>query len=94
MVQVTAGLPFAMLAAAWGFFLSRPAGDAFWWTPASFLVGAVFAVLVALGETEEDRLVRVYLRILGLACLGLPGFAWRSAAWTGPRRCSSASTTC
>ncbi|PJN93121.1 hypothetical protein CNY89_23485, partial [Amaricoccus sp. HAR-UPW-R2A-40] len=35
-VEVTAyGLPFAMVASAWGFFLTRPAADPFLWTPLS-----------------------------------------------------------
>ena len=93
-VQVTGyGLPIAMIAAAWGFFLSRPAGDAFWWTPASFLVGAVAAVLVALAVAGEERLALAYQRSSGLPASACRCSGWRWEAWTGPRRCSAASTT-
>ncbi len=72
-VQVVGyGLPLAMLASAYGFFLSRPAADAFWWTPVSFVIGAVAAVLVGITVPEDERLVAIYQRILGLACLLLP----------------------
>jgi len=72
-VQVVGyGLPLAMLASAYGFFLSRPAADAFWWTPVSFVVGAVAAVLVGITVPEDERLVAIYQRILGVACLLLP----------------------
>ena len=87
------GLPIAMLVSAYGFFLSRPAGDAFWWTPASFLVGAVAAVLVALAVPGEERLGLAYQRLLGLACLGLPvlrlamgGMDWAEAVLMRPAR--------
>lgn len=90
-VQVTGyGLPLAMLASAYGFFLSRPAGDAFWWTPASFLVGAVLAVLVALAVPDAARQARAYRRIMGAMCLGLPvlrlatgGMDWAEAVLAG-----------
>jgi hypothetical protein len=84
------GLPLAMLASGYGFFLSRPAGDAFWWTPASFLIGAVFAILLALAAPEDERLARLYQRVLGVACLGLPvlrlamgGMDWAEAMLLG-----------
>ncbi len=66
------GLPVGMLAAATGFFLSRPAGDPFWWTPASFVLGAALAVAMAWRVPGDDRLAWLYQRLLGAACLALP----------------------
>jgi uncharacterized iron-regulated membrane protein len=80
------GLPFAMLASAWGYFLSLPAGDPFFWTPWSFVVGAAAAVAVGVAARERARLEARYRRLLGAACLGLPllrlavgGMSWADA---------------
>ena len=61
-----------MLASACGFFLSRPAGDPFWWTPVSFVLGAALAVAIGLRVADEDRLGTRLQRLLGAACLLLP----------------------
>ena len=72
-VQVAGyGLPIGMVASAYGFFLSRPAADPFWWTPIGFLFGASLAVALGLRETDEDRLGAAYQRLLGALCLFLP----------------------
>ena len=66
------GLPIGMLSAAYGSFLARPAGDPFHWTPWSFVIGAVAAILFGQAADDDDRLGRDYQRIAGFACLGLP----------------------
>ena len=72
-VQITGyGLPLAMLVSGYAFFLSRPAWDPFFWTPAGFVVGAALAIAVGLADIDGDALGARYRRLLGLACLGLP----------------------
>ena len=72
-VQITGyGLPIAMLASAYAFFPSRPAGDPFWWTPAGFVLGAALAIAVGLRVPDPARLGTLYQRLLGAACLLLP----------------------
>jgi uncharacterized iron-regulated membrane protein len=66
------GLPIGMLASACGAFLSRPAGDPFFWTPWSFVLGAAAVVAVGLRARDDDRLGRTCQRIAGALCLGLP----------------------
>lgn len=80
------GLPVAMLVSAWGFFLSRPAGDPHFWTPASFFAAAVLLILHGAWTGSADRLGPLYLRMLGLLCLSLPplrlatgGLDWAAA---------------
>jgi len=90
-VQITGyGLPLAMLASAYGFFLSRPGGDAFWWTPTSFLAGAALAVGIGLRISDDDRLGRVFLRLMAGACgllpvlrIGTGGMDWAEAVLHG-----------
>ena len=69
-------------------------GDAFWWTPASFLVGAVLAVLVALAVAEQERLALAYRRLLGLGCLGLPVWPGGGRHGLGRGGPDAPSTTC
>jgi hypothetical protein len=91
MVQTVGyGLPIGMVASAWGFFLSRPAGDPFWWTPVSFLLGALVAAALGLRIESADRLGAVCQRLLGAACLFLPvlrlatgGMDWAEAMLAG-----------
>lgn len=86
-VQVVGyGLPVGMVASAYAFFLSRPAGDPFWWTPVGFLVGAALAIAIGWREPDEGRLGRRFQRLLGFACLALPaarifmgGMDWAAA---------------
>ena len=66
------GLPLAMIASAWGFFLTRPAGDPFFWTPLSFVAGAALAIWLGARTPDQARLGRLFRRLLGAACLGLP----------------------
>jgi hypothetical protein len=65
------GLPLAMLAAACAFFLSRPAWNPFFWTPAGFVLGAALAVALGV-RPDAQALGPQYGRMLGLACLALP----------------------
>lgn len=72
-VEATAyGLPFAMIASAWGFFLTRPAADPFFWTPLSFVAGAAVAIWLGTRTPDRARLGRLFRRLLGAGCLGLP----------------------
>lgn len=66
------GLPLAMLASGYAFFLSRPAGDPFFWTPAGFLLGAGLAIALGLADIDGEVLGARYRRLLGAACLALP----------------------
>jgi hypothetical protein len=83
------GLPLAMLASAYAFFLALPAGDPFWWTPAGFLIGA--AACIAFGiMTDEPRLALTLQRALAFGCLALPmlrmlagGTSWAEALTQG-----------
>ena len=75
-----------MIASAYGFFLTRPAGDPFFWTPWSFVLGAALAVAIGLGTRDDVRLGPRYQRLLGAACLALPvlrlatgGMTWSDA---------------
>ena len=93
-VQITGyGLPIAMLASAYAFFPSRPAGDPFWWTPAGFVLGAAIAIAVGLRVPDPARLGTLYQRLLGAACLLLPvlrlatgGMDWAEALLAGSDR--------
>ena len=66
------GLPLAMLGSGYAFFLSRPAGNPFFWTPAGFVLGAGLAIALGLGELDAGALGGRYRRLLGAACLALP----------------------
>lgn len=66
------GLPFAMVASGYAFFLSRPAADPFFWTPAGFVIGSAIAIAVGLDKLDIDALGARYRRLLGVSCLGLP----------------------
>jgi uncharacterized iron-regulated membrane protein len=91
MVVVTGyGLPLAMLVSGYGYFLSQPAADPFWWTPASFLVGCAAAIAIGVRVADDARLARLYERLLGVVCLGLPilrlatgGMDWAEAVLGG-----------
>lgn len=80
------GLPLGMVTAAYGFFITRPAGDPFFWTPWSFVLGAALAILLGLRIPDTTRLGIVFQRLLGTACLPLPmlrlatgGMTWADA---------------
>lgn len=86
-VQATGyGVPLAMITSAYAFFLSRPTGDTFWWTPFGFLPGAALAIWLGLRIADEDRLGRAFQRLLGTLCVALPvirlgsgGMTWADA---------------
>jgi uncharacterized iron-regulated membrane protein len=90
-VTITAfGLPFAMTAASYGFFLSRPAGDPFYWTPMGFVLGALACILIGAAASDGAGLMRRFRRLLGAACIGLPvlrmamgGTGWSDAVVQG-----------
>ena len=84
------GLPVAMLASAWAYFLALPAADPFFWTPLGFLAGAVACIVLGLRVATEDRLRALFWRILTWACLLLPplrlatgGTSWAEALARG-----------
>lgn len=66
------GLPLAMLASAWAYFLSLPAGDVFWWTPAGFVIGAAGAILLGLMTGDDMRLRRLLTVAIAAGCVALP----------------------
>ncbi|MEM9279634.1 MAG: PepSY-associated TM helix domain-containing protein, partial [Pseudomonadota bacterium] len=77
------GLPIAMLVSAYAFFLTLPAGDPAWWTPASFfLASAIIIVGCIRGSLPEES----FRQMTGYMCLGLPilrhltgGTSWSEA---------------
>lgn len=86
------GLPVAMLSCAYAYFLALGAGaDAFWWTPAGFLIGIGPGVLPGLVLSgDEDRLRRLYRALLGVGVVLLPivrmasgGLDWAAAISQG-----------
>ena len=90
-VTITAyGLPFAMTAAAYGFFLSLPAADPFYWTPMGFVLGALACIAVGAFAGDGSGLARRFRRLLGAACIVLPivrmamgGLDWADAVVQG-----------
>ena len=83
---VAYGLPLARLVSAYGNFLTLPAGDPFFWTPWSFVIGSAAAIGLGLGTPDQGRLVARFKWVLGVACLGLPllrlgvgGMSWADA---------------
>ena len=83
---VAYGLPLAMLVSAYGNFLTLPAGDPFFWTPWSFVIGSAAAIGLGLATPDQGRLVARFKWMLGVACLGLPllrlgvgGMSWADA---------------
>ncbi|MDF1735098.1 MAG: PepSY-associated TM helix domain-containing protein [Minwuia sp.] len=90
-VTVTSyGLPLAMLTSAYAFFLTHAALDAFWWTPAGFVIGAAGAVALGLVLGDDMRLRRLLGTGIAFGCLALPfvrmatgGTAWAEALSRG-----------
>lgn len=84
------GLPLAMLGSAWAYFLSLPAADPFWWTPAGFVIAALACILAGFAMPDEAQLVRLFRRAVAIGCIGLPllrliagGTGWASAIANG-----------
>ncbi len=80
------GLPLGAVTAAYGFFLSSPAGDPFFWTPWSFVLGAAVAILLGLRTADDAALGRRFQRMLAVGCALLPvlrigagGMSWSEA---------------
>jgi len=80
------GLPLAMLASAYAFFLSSPAANAFWWTPAGFLLASAAAIVFGCAVRDDRRLTLAFRRSLAIGCLALPllrmaagGTSWAEA---------------
>ncbi len=90
-VVVGYGLPIGILSSAYGFFVSVGSGaDEYWWTPASFIIGLVFAVMPGVVARADDGLRRLYRLCLAAGLLLLPvtrmtmgGLDWVEAAVTG-----------
>jgi uncharacterized iron-regulated membrane protein len=90
-VQVVGyGLPLGMLASGFAFFLSRPAGDPFFWSPLGFVLGAAAAVGLWRLVPGERRYGTLGQRVLGTLCLLLPvlrlgtgGMDWAAALLNG-----------
>ncbi len=78
------GLPFAMTASAWGFFLALPAGDPAFWTAAFFLAASAAAIFarIRLGGAFEPfarRALGFALALLPLVRLLAGGASWGEA---------------
>ncbi len=81
------GLPIALCGSAVAFFLSVPAGDPEWWTPAAFVIASAVAIALSLGREDPDEKLRKLLAILFLALPVLRhitgGTSWGEAIVTG-----------
>jgi len=78
------GLPFAMAASAWGFFLALPAGDPAFWTAVFFLAASAAAIFarIRLGARFEPvarRALGFALALLPLVRLLAGGASWGEA---------------
>ncbi|MEM7667832.1 MAG: PepSY-associated TM helix domain-containing protein [Pseudomonadota bacterium] len=81
------GLPIAMMGSAVAFFITLPAGDPIWWTPAAFVLTSL--VVIAMGTGKADPSIR-YRWLLAILCLATPvlrlmtgGTSWSDALMTG-----------
>lgn len=88
LVTVVWGLPIALTASGYGYFLSRLSGDPLYWTPTAFLLAAagVIGIAVILRSTPLDRLAFGLKRTLAILLLLLPflrlqmgGLSWGEA---------------
>jgi uncharacterized iron-regulated membrane protein len=68
------GLPVAMIASAYAFFISSAIADPFDWTPWGFVLGAVLSVAIGLGLRDGEATRLWFRRLVALGCLGLPAF--------------------
>ena len=66
------GLPIAIAAAGFGFFLSLPSVGTLFWTPAAFVIGACLAIGVGLLVDNDMVRARSYACLLALQLFGLP----------------------
>ncbi|MEM7506204.1 MAG: PepSY-associated TM helix domain-containing protein [Pseudomonadota bacterium] len=66
------GVPLGMLLAAHAFFLSLPAGDPFFWTPAGFLIGAIASIAMAARASDASKLRRRFAILVASMLLALP----------------------
>ena len=83
------GLPLAVLASAYAFFLAEALDDPFEWTSKGFFIGCAGAILFG-AVTDQRRLASRYRTVLALACMGLPvlrlvlgGTGWAAAITAG-----------
>lgn len=79
------GLPLAILASAYAYFLSLPVADPFWWTPAGFVAAACLCIAIGARAEDGERLVRGFRRALAYGCLALPvlRMAMGGTGWIG-----------
>ncbi len=77
------GLPIAIAGSGIGFFLSLPAEQTLFWTPAAFSIASAVAIGVGLVVHKDRTLARIYRLMLGIAFIALPllrmglgGFGW------------------
>jgi uncharacterized iron-regulated membrane protein len=87
---VGGGLPFAMAAAAAGYFISLPSLATVFWTPAAFLIAAALALVPALWMRHVERVAPLLFGATGALLLVLPllrfsagGPGWNAALATG-----------
>lgn len=86
MVAVTYGFPIALVASAWGFFLSLPGGETQYWTSFAFVAASVACLVYAWRQAEIEVLATRLRHTLGLSLLLSPllrlltgGTAWSEA---------------
>ena len=68
---VGAGLPFAMAASAFAFFLTFQAGTTLFWTPVAFLIAAALALLPTV-IARSERVAPLLFAGTGVVLLALP----------------------
>ncbi|MCG8543250.1 MAG: PepSY domain-containing protein [Alphaproteobacteria bacterium] len=66
------GLPVAIAGSGIGFFLSLPAKQTLFWTPAGFLIASALAIGVGLVVRTDRTLARIYRLMLGMSFFALP----------------------
>jgi uncharacterized iron-regulated membrane protein len=69
---VVQGLPLAIAVSAIGYFLARPAGDAVYWVPASFLIAAGAAIVAGIAMKDGERFDALLRGTIGLVLPALP----------------------
>ncbi|MEM9369649.1 MAG: hypothetical protein AAGA26_00700, partial [Pseudomonadota bacterium] len=81
------GLPIAMMGSAVAFFLTLPAGDPVWWTPAAFVITSLVVISMGLGKTDPSARYRWMLAglcfVTPLLRMMTGGTSWSEALMTG-----------
>ncbi|MEM7058158.1 MAG: PepSY-associated TM helix domain-containing protein [Pseudomonadota bacterium] len=90
MVTIIYGFPIAMVASAYGHFLSLPFGTSLWWTPAAFVAASFVLLAYGMQRQDIDKTAQRLRKVLGATLILLPllrllagGISWAEALATG-----------